>query len=350
MRKQMRRMTMPTIRDVARMANVSVATVSRVLNGSTKVSQKSRDAVLQAQKELGFYLNANARALAQRDSHTIGVVVSEISDPYFGAAVRACDDAIHALGYNLLVGQGYHNAEREKRAIDDLISYQCRGLIVHALSLSDEVLRSYMDTIPYMVLINRVLKGYENRCLACDNYAGERLAVEELIRNGHTRIAYINSSHNILDATERLQGYIDSLSSHGLTYDPKMVASADPSLEGGSKAAHELLSRLKPGTDFTAVACYSDVMAAGLMGVFHSNGIRLPQDISITGFDNLFLSDCLIPPLTTINNPVKQMAEEAIHRSLALYAGREIDPPHRVDVSLVTRGSVRNINLDTTGA
>ena len=335
---------MPTIRDVARIANVSVATVSRVLNGSNKVSEKSREAVLSAQKQLNFYLNANARALAQRDSHTIGVMVSDVSDPYFGAAVRACDDAIHALGYNLLVAQGYHNNEREKRAIDDLISYQCRGLIVHALALEEDELRYYMDTIPYMVLMNRVIKGYEERCLACDNYSGERLAVDALIAAGHRKIAYINSSHNILDSSERLQGYIDTLKLHKLPFESRLVAMGEPSLEGGSQAAEELLSRLTPGKDFTAVACYSDVMAAGLMGTFHNHHITIPDDISIVGFDNIYLSYCLIPALTTVDNPVKTMAKEAITRSLLLYEGKEIAPPHRNDVELICRSSIKNLN------
>ncbi len=334
---------MTTIRDVARKANVSVATVSRVLNGSSKVSQKSKDAVLAAQKELGFYLNANARALAQRDSHTIGVVVSDVSDPYFGAMIRACDDAIHDKGYNLIVGQGHHNDARERRAIDDLISYQCRGLIVHALALDEDVLRSYLDTVPYMVLVNRVVPGYESRCLACDNYQGERLAVDELIAHGHHKIAYINSCHAILDAQERLQGYIDSLNFNGLVFEPKLLFSGEPSLEGGAHAAQQLLAHLTPIKDFTAVACYSDVMAAGLMGVFHHHKIAIPDDISITGFDNLFLSRCLIPGLTTIDNPVKLMAEEAIARSLMLYEGQSIAPPHRIDVSLIARDSVRSI-------
>lgn len=331
---------MPTIRDVARLANVSVATVSRVLNGSSKVSQRSKDAVLRAQKELGFYLNANARALAQRDSHTIGVVVSQISDPYFGEAVQACDDSVHDLGYNLLVGQGYHNAEREKRAIDDLISYQCRGLIVHALALSEEELSAYMDTIPYMVLINRVLKGYEDRCINCDNYLGACLAVDELIAHGHRKIAYVNSSHTILDTTERLQGYFDTLKKHGIECNDKLVFSGSPSLQGGSDAAEQLLKVLHVGEDFTAIACYSDVMAAGVMATLHRNKIRIPEDVSITGFDNLFLSTCLTPALTTVNNPVRQMAEEALRRSLDLYEGKPIAGPRRVDVNLICRESV----------
>lgn len=331
---------MATIRDVARLARVSVATVSRVLNGSNKVSFRSRMAVLQAQKELGFYLNANARALVQRDSHTIGIVVSEISDPYFGAAVRACDDAIHEMGYTLLVGQGYHNADRERRAIDDLLSYQCRGLIIHALALSDAELKHYMDNVPYMVLINRILPGYEDRCLNCDNYMGECLAIEELIAHGHRKIAFINSIHNIMDSEERLQGYRDTLAKYNIVYNPDLVFKGTPSLEGGAEAAKILLERFEPIKDFTAVACYSDVMAAGLMATLHHHHLRIPEDISIIGFDNLYLSYCLIPALSTVNNPVTLMAKEAVLRSLDLYEGNAVAEPHRMDVKLISRESV----------
>lgn len=334
---------MSTIRDVAKRANVSVATVSRVLNGSTRVSKKSIDAVNKAREELGFYLNANARALVQRDSHTIGVVVSEVSDPYFGAAVRACDDAVHDLGYNLLVAQGYHNPEREMHAIDDLISYQCRGLVVHALAIDDATLINYLETVPYMVLMNRVVRGYEDRCLILNNYHGQCLAVQELIDNGHRKIAFVNSSHRILDADERFRGYVDTLKKAGIKYIPRLITAAEPSLEGGSQAAEDLLSRLTPGEDFTAVACYSDVMAAGLIATFHANGYKFPDDISITGFDNLYLGACLTPPLTTIDNPVKQISEEAIWRSIDLYEGRDIQIKQDYDVSLIRRDSVRAI-------
>lgn len=332
---------MITIREVAKKAQVSVATVSRVLNGSPKVSPKAREAVLSAQKELGFYLNANARALAQRDSHTIGVVVSDVSDPYFGNVIRSCEDVVHTVGYNLLVGQGYHNMQRERRAIDDLLTYQCRGLVVHALSLSDQELRNYMERIPYMVLINRVLPGFEQRCLTCDNYTGERLAVDELIRQGHTKIAFVGSSHKILDSKERRNGYLDSLKSHNIKHERKLMVSGDPSLEGGADAAIKLLRHCTPGEDFTAIACYSDVMAAGVMGVLYQNKIKIPDDISITGFDNLYLSRCLIPQLTTVDNPVSTMAQEAVQRSIALYEGKGIPEQHMLEVKLIVRDSIK---------
>lgn len=335
---------MPTIRDVALRANVSIATVSRVINNSAKVSPAVKAAVLKAQKELNFSPNANARALAQRESNTIGMVVSDVSDPYFATAIRSCDDAIQESGFNLLIAQGHHDAEREKRAIESLISYKCRGMVVHALALDDETMSHYLDQVESMVLINRVIKGYESRCLNCDNYAGECLAVGELIAKGHEKIAFINSSHQILDASERLQGYVDTLAKHNIKFDPNLVSEATPSIEGGAEATKRLLDKLTPGKDFTAIACYSDVMAIGAIPVLYSNGLTVPDDISITGFDNLYLSYCSWPALTTIDNPIKKMAEEAVNRSINLYRGAPLPPPHRLDVSLIKRNSVKDLN------
>ena len=151
-----------TIRDVAKRADVSVATVSRVLNGSAKVSEEAKNAVLKAQKELGLYFNANARTLARKDSATIGVLVSDISDPYFASMIKSCDITANELGNSLLITQGFYDAKREQEALDNLLSHQCSGIIIHVLGISDEVLSDYMKRFPYIVLINRLLKDITN--------------------------------------------------------------------------------------------------------------------------------------------------------------------------------------------
>ena len=135
---------MATIRDVAKLAGVSVATVSRVLNGSSKVSQQSREAVLKAQHELDFHLNASARTLARKDSEIIGVTVSDLSDPYFGCMVKACENAARRLSCSLIVCQGFHEEQREIVAIDTLLTHHCRGLIVHALTIPDDHMADYL--------------------------------------------------------------------------------------------------------------------------------------------------------------------------------------------------------------
>ncbi len=333
----------PTIRDVAKLAQVSVATVSRVLNGTAKVSEKARNAVLKAQRELGFYLNANARALAQKDSEVIGVLVSEVSDPYFGVMVRSCEEIAHEHGKALLVAQGFHDPVREQRAIENLLSHQCSGLVIHALSIPDRVLARYMQDFPYMVIINRVLPGYEDRCVNINNFQGMYLSVSTLIKNGHRKIAFINSSHHIVDASERLAGYLCALRDHNLDVNENIIISELPLLEGGARAAQKLMAFRG---EFTAVAAYNDTLAASCMTTFENAGIKVPDEVSFIGFDNLFLSSCLTPSLTTITNPVDDMGASATRLSLALYHHDYSYKLPEFSTILINRKSIRNLNAN----
>lgn len=333
---------MATIKDVAKLANVSVATVSRVLNGSDKVSQRTMDKVLQAQKDLGFVLNANARALAHKDSETIGIIVSDVSDPYFGIMVKACENVAQKSGYTLLVGQGFHEQQREENALENLLARKCRGLVVHALGINDNDLKNYMLRFPFMVLINRTLSGFENRCVNIANLKGSLLAVETLINKGHKKIAYIKSSHNILDTSQRYLGYQQALKKHHIPFNDNYVFVAEPSTEGGAQAASEILEK---NLDITAIACYNDSQAAGLMAKLTEKGYNIPKDISVIGFDDLYLAPCLNPPLTTVKNPVSDMATYAIELSISLY-DKEIENSKKIPlfpVSLVERKSVKEL-------
>lgn len=331
---------MATIRDVAKLAGVSVATVSRVLNGSAKVSTATREAVIKARNDLGFHLNANAKALAQQDSSTIGVLVSDVTDPYFAAMVKASEEVAHRQGKMLFVTQGFHEVDRELRAINSLIARQCACLVVHALAIPDQIMSAYMRDYPYMVLVNRILKGYEDRCVNINNFKCMVTIVNELIAAGHRRIAYVNSSHRILDADERLAGYYSAMHDAGLEINPALVLYAPPSMDGGYEVADRLLSIRG---QFDAVACYNDALAAGLMARFTKEHIPLPDEISITGFDNLPLCNFLIPGLTTIVNPIEQMGRSAAELSLALYNHQEYRLPE-FDTTVVRRDSVRNLN------
>ena len=332
-----------TIKDVAQKANVSVATVSRVLNGTAKVSESARQAVLEAQKELGFYLNANARTLARQDSQTIGVLVSDISDPYFARMIKACDVLANSQGKSLLITQGLYDKKREKQALDNLISHQCSAIIAHVLDIPDEILKDYMERFPYIVLINKLLKGFEDRCVCIDNQSAMYNVVSYLIENGHKKIAYVQSTFSVADNQQRLLGYKQAMKAHNLEIDEKLIFKATPSLEGGVEVAKQLF---KIGLDkFTAVACYSDTIAAALMNGFLNHGVKVPEDISITGFDNLFLSSCLYPALTTVINPVDVMGQQALLLSLALKNGDHSFKLGEFKTKLVCRDSVKNLNL-----
>lgn len=329
---------MATIKDVARLAGVSVATVSRVINDSPKASEASRLAVTNAMEQLNYHPNANARALAQQATETIGLVVGDVSDPFFGAMVKAVEQVAYHTGNFLLIGNGYHSEQKERQAIEQLIRHRCAALVVHAKMIPDADLIALLKQIPGMVLINRTLPGFEQRCVALDDRYGAFIATRHLIQQGHTDIGYLCSNHQISDADDRLQGYYDALKAHNLPCNERLVTFAEPDESGGEQAMTELLGR---GRSFTAVACYNDSMAAGAMGVMNDNGIDVPREISLIGFDDVLVSRYVRPRLTTVRYPIVTMATQAAELALALAENRPApEITHMFSPTLVRRHSV----------
>lgn len=309
---------MATIKDVAHLAKVSVATVSRVINNAENVSDTTRETVKKAMEKLSYYPDANARALSQQNSNTIGIVVADVSDPFFGAMVSTVEKVASKTGHFLLIGNGYHNEQQEYNAITHLIEHRCSSLVVHAKMLPDSRLIKLMEQVPGMVLINRLLKGFEKRCIALDDRYGSYLAVKHLIQHGHTKIGYLCSNHEISDSSDRLQGYKDALIEHNIDVNENFIAFSSPNEEGGEQAMMSLLERNR---EITAIACYNDSMAAGAMSVLYDNDIKIPAEISIIGFDDLLLARYLHPKLTTIRYPLHTMAEQAAELALCLAKG-----------------------------
>ena len=269
---------MITIRDVARQAGVSVATVSRVLNNSSAVTPDTREAVLQAVEALGYRPNANAQALATQVSDTIGVVVMDVSDPFFGALVKAVDTVAQRLHKHVLISNSWHQEEKERHAIEVLIRQRCNALVVHAKTLSDAELSHFMDQVPGMVLINRTIPGYEHRCVCLDNVTGSLMATRMLLQQGHQRIGYLSSSHPIEDVTQRREGWLQALSEQGIRPQESWIAHGEPDMQGGEAAMVELLGR---NLHLTAIFSYCDGMAAGALTALRCRNTS-PSSASMT--------------------------------------------------------------------
>ncbi len=329
---------MATIKDVAREAGVSTATVSRVINKSPKAGKASIEAVQSAMKKLGYRPNVNARALVNKSSDTIGVLVSDISDPFFGTLIKAVDQVAREDNKHLLIGNGYHNADSEREAIELLINSCRESLIVHAKALSSEELIEFAKEVPGFVLINRYIPEIAERCIAFDNFKGAYMATEFLINHGHKHIAYINSNHNIDDASERKAGYLKALQDHNLACPEHYTVEAEINDEGGKSGMIELLSKSIP---ITAVLTYNDFMAAGVLAALEENNIAVPAQISLVGFDNGLISRYVHPKLTTINYPIEIMAKQATRLSLKLAQKEKYTPETSIfSPTLVKRLSV----------
>lgn len=327
-----------TIRDVALRAGVSLATVSRVLNNSAAIRPETRAAVLKAVSELGYRPNANAQALATQSSDTVGVVVMDVSDPFFGALVKAVDTVAQRHQKYLLIGNSYHQADKERHAIEVLLRQRCNALVVHAKILSDSELISFLDQIPGMVLVNRIIPGYEHRCVGLDNVSGAQMACRLLIKQGHQRIGFLGSNHPIDDAIQRQTGYLNELERAGITVPDTWRAYGTPDLVGGERAMIDLLGR---NLQLSAVFAYNDSMAAGALAVLKENGISVPEQFSLVGFDDIPIARYTSPKLTTVRYPIVSMATLATE--LALENANCAPNPHATycfNPTLVPRHSV----------
>ena len=330
--------SMSTIKDVARLANVSVATVSRVMNNSPKASAASCEVVRKAMAELGYTPNANARALVNQTCDTMGVVVGDVADPFFGALVKGVAAVAVEQGLHLLMGNGFHRAQQERESIELLIGKRCEALVVHSKALSDEELIDYALRVPGMVLINRDIPALRGRCIALNNRQGAATATRHLLELGHRHIAFVSSDHAIEDAQQRLQGYQDALLEAGLSADPELVESGMPNEEGGERAMLNLLAK---GLSITAVVAYNDAMAAGAISVLADNGLKVPEEVSVVGFDDIIYARYLRPKLSTMRYPIELMAAQAAKLALQLAAGESEVVQSRVYTpTLINRHSV----------
>lgn len=331
---------MSTIKDVGTLAGVSVATVSRVLNNSEKVSPRSKKAVLKAIEELGYRPNLAAQSLAKNQTNTIGVLVGDVSDPFFGAMLKSIETVAYSNGKQVLIGNGFHDEKREKEVVDLLINYRCDAIVVHSKALSDKVLLDLAQEIPNMVILNRIVPGLEARCISLNNEHGSYLATSHLLAAGHKEIGFLASDHHIEDNEQRKSGYLRALKEFNISAPEEWISEAAPSELGGEEATQDLLSR---SLSLTAIVCYNDIMAAGAMTVLNDNGFDVPKDISLVGFDDSSIARYLSPKLTTVKYPIAMMATIAAKLSINLCNGKLADAPPLFTPVLIKRQSTSEI-------
>ncbi|MEX0333795.1 substrate-binding domain-containing protein [Vibrio tubiashii] len=332
---------MATIKDVAKEAGVSIATVSRVINKSPKASKASIASVTQAMAKLGYRPNAAAKALVSQSSNTVGVLVGDVSDPFFGTLVKAVDNVAHEHGKHILIGNGYHSPEEERKAIELLINNRCDALVIHSKGLSDEELIGYAKEVKGLVFINRHIPEMAERCIALDNRRGAYLATEYLIRHGHTKIACVASAHRIEDSDQRVDGYLQALRDNNIELPQSYIEYGEPNNDGGEVAMTNLLTK---SLDITGVVAYNDYMAAGALSVLDENGIKVPDQISMLGFDDGLIARYVSPRLTTIRYPIAMMAERAARLALNLAKEQSSnDEALMFTPTLVRRNSVEKV-------
>lgn len=307
-----------TLEMVALAAGVSPSTVSRILNGTAVVSDDKRQAVDHAIATLGFVPNPVARGLAGGRTLSVGVVTQAIDSPFYGAALRGIEDELGGAGYSPLFVSGHWNAAHEARCIDVLRSRRVDGIIVLTGRLSDAALTALAQSLP-VVVTGRNLQAPSLVSLNFDNFEGGRLATHHLLSLGHRRIAFITGDQRHPDSKERLRGYRAALQAAGLTPDPALVVPGQYTEDSGRLAVERLLDSRAP---FTAIFAANDQMAFGAALGLHRRRLRVPQDVSLVGFDDVAGAMFTIPPLSTVHHPVVELGQIAAKAMLQLLAGQ----------------------------
>lgn len=313
----------PTIKDVAIRAEVSVATVSAVLNANKYVSPELAQRVRESITALGYERNSLAQGLKTQTSHTIGLIISDITNPFFTSVVRGVEDVANAQNFSLILGNTDEDIKKEMGYINLLESKRADGLIVALTNGNHDYLRTWPRHHLPLVSIDRSLFQAGIDAVLVDNVGGARLAVEHLIGLHHRRIGIVTGIAGITTTEERLIGYKQALEAHNIPFEPALVAEANSRVDGGEQATRHILSQTERPS---ALFVMNGLMVIGALQAINQLGLRCPQDIALVGFDNLEWASVVYPRLTTISQPTYEIGQQAAHLLFERMKNRQAAP------------------------
>ncbi|CAM3561983.1 HTH-type transcriptional repressor CytR [Vibrio aerogenes CECT 7868] len=329
---------MATMKDVAQLAGVSTATVSRALMNPEKVSPSTRKRVEDAVLESGYSPNSLARNLRRNESKIIVVIVPDICDPYFSEIIRGIEDAAAEHGYLVLLGDSGQQQKRESSFVNLVFTKQADGMLLLGTDLPFDASKSEQKNLPPMVMACEYAPELELPTVHIDNLTSAFEIVNYLTQMGHTQIAEISGPESAALCQFRHQGFMQALRRAGLQMNPDFHFSGDFSFESGAQAIRHCL---KLAEQPTAVFCHNDMMAIGAIQEAKRSGFRVPQDLSIVGFDDINFAQYCDPPLTTVAQPKYEIGRQAMLLMLEVLRGQDVRAGSRLlETKLIVRDSV----------
>ncbi|HOP95009.1 MAG TPA: LacI family DNA-binding transcriptional regulator [Dictyoglomaceae bacterium] len=301
----------PTMKDVAKLAGVSISTVSHVINKTRYVEKETREKVYEAIKALDYRPNTLASSLRKKVSSTIGLIISNITNLFYPEVVRGVEDYLAKYNYNLILCNSDEDVEKEKKYIEVLFSRRVDGLIITPSKSSEtrDNLDLFRERNTPVVLVDRKIEGLEEDVVLADNIGGAHEAVRYLLSLGHRRIGIITGPLDTTTGSERLEGYFKALSDLNIKKDDSLIYEGDFKEESGYRGVKELLSLPNPPT---AIFATNNLMSLGaLKGIFELN-LKIPKDISLISFDDMEWFPYFSPPLTAIYQPAYELGEAAV--------------------------------------
>ena len=330
---------MATIYEVSELAGVSLATVSRVMNDSGKVTAKTRGKVEAAMKELGYRPNSIARSLASNRTNSVGVQVPMLGGPYYGELLSGMEAEFRDAGKHVIITAGHSDEASEQAGIDFLLSRNCDALILYVDVVSDRYLEILAQGPVPIVAIGRHIKDFEDQCINLDNELGGYLATKSVLVLGHRKLAYISGPLWKHDSLARLEGHKRALQEYGIEFNPRLLYEGDFQEVSGSRGMEELL---RLGQPFTVVVCANDEMAAGALGVARERDLLIPDDLSVIGFDNVFFTRYFRPRLSTVDYQIRDMGRMAARSVLKnVYGQADLEVRNIFEPTVVMRSSVK---------
>lgn len=334
-----------SIKDIAREAQVSHSTVSRALSDSPLVSVDTKNRIRQLAREMGYSPDAQARSLVMGRTQTVGVVVTTITDPFIAEVVQSIESTAYDYGYSVILTSSGSMSKREIAAVEMLQSKRVDGVIVTS-SRVGALYRGLLEQLGVpIVLINSHRRHTSPSMFSVnvDNRHGAYLATKYLIGLEHRRIGYVGGRPHHSDDQERLAGYREALARAGLAFDPQLVVPGNGRATGGERALPRMRSLSDPPT---AVLCYNDMTAVGLMRAARAMGVAIPGELSVVGFDNIPFASYVMPSLTTLAQPKAEMGRMAMQMVLSLIGDERVD--HMEVSNVVVKG--RLIVRESSGA
>lgn len=333
---------MVTIRDVAARANVSVTTVSRVLNNKPDVSEATKRRVKKAIEELGYKPSGLARGLVLQKTNSIGLIIPDISNPFFPAIVKGIERRAKELGYSLLLCTTDNDKQEETEALALLRSKQVDGIILSFSLQSQEALLELEKQGFPIVQIDRQVKKSGYPAVTIDNQKSAFKATEFLINQGHTKIGHVTGHLNVETALQRLDGFRLALKKHGVEYREDWVLPGDFGRETGKACMERFIAMSERPT---AIFFANDLMAFGAYEAIFNHGLNIPEDFSIIGHDNIDVASVIKPGLTTMEQPQYRLGQIAAEKLIGMIEGKQDSPAQTVvlESDLVVRESVKQI-------
>jgi len=332
-----------SIKDIARLAGVSHSTVSRALRNSPLIPARTAQRIQKIASETGYSASAVARSLVMRKTHALGVVVTSIADPFNGEVVNGIEEIANRHGYSVILANSQANPDREVTVVRSFRERRVDGILVASSRVGALYVPLLSELQIPIVLINNHHPSEFVHSVTIDNVQGAYDATRYLIELGHTKVAYLGDRFGLQSDTERFSGFEKAMHEAHLPVRKEFLLRGDGKPQGAMTAAAELFSRPKQPT---AMFCYNDMSALGVLQEAESRHISVPGDLSLAGFDDIFFAPLLKPPLTTIRQPKREIGERAAELLLAVLGGEQTEKTVVIRGELVVRGSTARLSSE----